>query len=220
MATEGSSVLYLDKNRLFFFDGEKVYKLDFPPEIVRDLDIVSEEGLVNLLFTFVDKARISPSRFILVVAQSAIFAMETFEKDPGKLEAEFQNFIGLVPFDAPLAKKYQGRNSTEMMATNGGLIHTICEALESRGFAKDAVVPSLVFGDLGVKRGFDATAGKFVLDNLALAKGKSMLEPTILPAQEPRIKITATGKSHALPYLIGGFALALVGLLVALFLRR
>lgn len=220
MATEGSSVLYLDKNKLFFFDGEKVFKLDFPPDVVRDLDIISEEGLVDLLFQFVEKGKINPSRFVFVIADSATFTMETFEHDPSKLEAEYQNFMGLVPFDTPLAKKYQGKNSIEMLATNGELVHTICEALESKGFAKDVVVPAIIFGDLGVKRSFDATAGKFILDNLALTKGKSLLEATILPAQESKIKITTTGKSTLLPYLIGGFALALIGLLLAIFLRR
>lgn len=220
MAQEGTSVLYLDKNRLFFFDGEKVFKLDFPPEIVKDLDIINEEGLVNLLFQFIEKGKISPSRFILVIADNAMFAMETYQSDPAKVEAEYQNFIGLVPFDSPLAKKYRGKNSIEMMATNGELVHAICEALESKGFAKDAVVPSLVFGDLGVKRSFDATAGKFILNNLALTKGKSLLEPTILPNPESTFKIATNGQSKLLPYLAGFFALALIILLLVVFLRR
>lgn len=222
MAQESSSVLYLDKDRLFFFDGEKVFKLDFPPEVVRDLDVVNEENLVTLIFQFIEKAKLNPSRFILVISDAAIFAMESFEKDPGKLEAEFQNFIDLVPFDSPLARKYGGKDRTEMMATNGDLVHTICEALESRGFARDIVVPAVVFGDLGIKRSFDATAGKRIIDNISMAKGKGLLEPTILPTPEnstPVVTSTPTN-SKLLPFLIGGFVLALIALVVVVLIRR
>lgn len=220
MAETEESVIYLEKDRLFFFDGNKIFKLDFTAQTVRDLDVISEDALVGLVLQFLDSAKPTPSRFIFVLSESVIFANDSTEKDPGVLAAQLQTFADLVPFDQVFSKSYQTTQGVRMIATNAELVNVICEAFEQRDFVRDGIVPATVFGQIGVRRGLDIDTASFILQNQQLARGKSLQE---VQAEEPEkniFKVTKTGKNTMLPYLIGGAALAFVGLLAIIFLRR
>lgn len=220
MAKEESQVLYLEKDRLFFYDGERILKVDFPPEVVKDLDVINEESLIALITQFVDKSKITPSGFITVLSESTLFSVESTEKDLAKLELQFQDFVGLVPFDQVLAKKYQSANGVRMVATNQQLIDIICDLLESRGFVKDGVVPAFIFGDIGVKKGFDVDTAKIILQNKAVSRGATMVVPTAFPIGTTTKIETPQEKSKLLPILLGVLGLGLVVLILILFLRR
>lgn len=219
MALDAGSLIYLEKDRLFFSNGEKVFKLEFTPQIVRDLDILNEDTLVSLVFQFIDSIKMNPSRFLIVLSESVIFVNDTKEQDPARIDAEFQSFIDLVPFDRVLSKKYQTADSIRMLATNADLINTISDSFEQRGFVNDGVIPAMMFGQFGVKRGFDVDTANYMLKNQQFARGKTMGEVSSQPEKRSVFKVTK-GKSKMLPYLIGGFAIALVGLLALIFLRR
>jgi len=219
MASEVGSLIYLEKDRLFFYNGEKVFKLDFTPQIVRDLEILNEDGLISLVFQFIDSIKATPSRFLIVLSESVLFSSDTKERDLAKIEAEFQSFIDLVPFDKVLSKKYQVEGVIKMLATNADLINAISDSFGQRGFVNDGVVPAIVFGQYGVKRGLDLDTANYMLRNQQLARGKAMGKMFSQPERKSVFKVT-TGKSKMLPYLIGGFAIVLVGLLTLIFLGR
>jgi hypothetical protein len=219
MALEVGSLIYLEKDRLFFYNGEKVFKLDFTPQIVRDLEILNEDGLISLVFQFIDNIKATPSRFLIVLSESVLFFSDTKERDLAKIEAEFQSFIDLVPFDNVLSKKYQVEGVIKMLATNADLINAISDSFGQRGFVNDGVVPAMVFGQYGVKRGLDSETANYMLRSQQFARGKAMGKMFSQPKRKSVFKVT-TGKSTMLPYLIGGFAIVLVGLLTLIFLRR
>ena len=219
MALEEGSLIYLEKDRLFFYNGEKVFKLDFTPQIVRDLEILNEDGLISLVFQFIDSIKATPSRFLIVLSESVLFSSDTKERDLAKIEAEFQSFIDLVPFDKVLSKKYQTEGGIRMLATNADLINAISDSFQQRGFVNDGVVPATVFGQNGVKRGLDSDTANYMLRSQQLARGKAMGKMSSQPKRKSVFKVT-TGKSTMLRYLIGGFAIVLVGLLALIFLRR
>jgi len=219
MAQDVGSLIYLEKDRLFFCNSEKIYKLDFTPQIARDLDVLNEDMFISLVFQFIDSVKAAPSRFLIVLSESVLFSNDTKELDLAKIETEFQSFIDLVPFDRVLSKKYQVEGSIRMLATNADLINTISDSFEQRGYVNDGVVPATMFGQFGVRRGFDLATANYMLRNQQLARGKTMREMSSQPERKSVFKVT-TGKSTRLPYLIGGFAIALIGLLTLIFLRR
>ena len=219
MALEVGSLIYLEKDRLFFYNGEKVFKLDFTPQIVRDLEILNEDGLISLVFQFIDSIKATPSRFLIVLSESVLFSSDTKERDLAKIEAEFQSFIDLVPFDKVLSKKYQVEGVIKMLATNADLINAISDSFQQRGFVNDGVVPAMVFGQYGVKRGLDSDTANYMLRSQQLARSKAMGKMPPQPERKGVFKVT-TGKSTILPYLIGGFAIVLVGLLALIFLWK
>ena len=219
MALEVESLIYLEKDRLFFYNGKNVFKLNFTPQIVRDLEVLNEDGLISLVFQFIDSIKATPSRFLIVLSESVLFVGETKERDLTKIEIGFQSFIDFVPFDKVLSKKYQIEGGIRMLATNADLINTLSDSFEQRGFVNDGVVPAFVFGQFGVKPGFDSDTANYILRSQQLAKGKTMGEMSSKPIKKSVFKVT-TGKSKMLPYLIGGFVIALVGLLVLIFLGK
>lgn len=218
MALEEGSLIYLEKDKLFFYNGAKVFKLDFTPQIVRDLEILNEDGLISLVFQFIDSVKAAPSRFLIVLSESVLFSSDTKERDLAKIEAEFQSFIDLVPFDKVLSKKYQTEGGIRMLATNADLINAISDSFQQRGFVNDGVVPAMVFGQ-GVRRGLDLDTANYMLRSQQLARGKAMGKMSSQPKRKSVFKVT-TGKSTILPYLIGGFAIVLGGLLALIFLTR
>lgn len=219
MALDAGSLIYLEKDRLFFYNGEKVFSLDFTPQVVRDLDILDENVFISLIFQFIDSIKMNPSRFLIVLSESVIFVYDTKEQDLAKIDAEFHSFTDLVPFDRVLSKKYQTAGSIRMLATNADLINTISDSFEQRGFVNDGVIPAMMFGQFGVRRGFDVRTANYMLKNQQLTRGKTMGGTSSQPERGSVFKATK-GKSKMLPYLIGGFAIALVGLLALIFLRR
>jgi len=219
MASEVGSLIYLEKDRLFFYNGEKVFKLDFTPQIVRDLEILNEDGFISLVFQFIDSVEATPSRFLIVLSESVLFSSDTKERDLAKIEAGFQSFIDLVPFDKVLSKKYQTEGVIRMLATNADLINAISDSFGQRGFINDGVVPAMVFGQYGVKRGLDSDTANYMLRSQQLARSKAMGKMPPQPERKGVFKVT-TGKSTILPYLIGGFAIVLVGLLALIFLWK
>ena len=219
MALDAGSLIYLEKDRVFFSNGEKVFKLDFTPQVVRDLDILDENTLISLVFQFIDSIKTNPSRFLIVLSESVIFFNDTKEQDLAKIDAEFQSFIDLVPFDKVLSRKYQTADSIRMLATNADLINTISDSFEQRGFVNDGVIPAMMFGQFGVRRGFDVGTANYMLKNQQLARGKTMGEVSSQPEKRSVFKATK-GKSTRLPYLIWGFVIAFIGLLALILLRR
>ncbi len=222
MAKNESGVLYLEKDRLFFYDGEKVFKLDFTPDTVRDLDLVNEDLLANLILQFIDRSKINPANYVFVIAEPALFTQESAEKDQAKLEAQFQNFIDLVPFNSVLAKKYPTAGGSKFVAVNQELVIGISESFEQRGFVRDGIVPAMIFSQIAGKKGLDADSAEYILANQNLVKGRSMLEAT-QSVQKEEVAAPAPGapaKSKTLPYLLAGFGVLLIILVIVILLRR
>lgn len=219
MAGEEGSLIYLEKDRLFFYNGDKVYKLDFTSQVVRDLDIINEDSLISLIFQFIETVKAAPSRFLIVLSESVLFVSDTKELNLSIIETGFTSFTNLVPFDRVLSKKYQIEGGTRMLATNADLINAISDSFEQKGFVNGGVVPAMIFGQFGVKRGFDTDTAYYMLKNQYLAKGKAMGEISTESRGGSIFKVT-TGKSTKLPYLVGGFVIVLIGLLALIFLRK
>ncbi len=219
MAQDAGSIIYLEKDKLFFYNGEKVLKLDFTPQVVRDFDILNEEAFISLIFQFIDSIKTDPSRFLMVLSESVIFTNDYKDKDLSKVDLEFQTFIDLVPYDRVLSKKYRQGDSIKMISTNADIVNVISDSFEQRGFVSDGVVPAMIFGQFGVKRGLDANTANFMLKNQQSVKGKTMGGVACPPEKVNVFKVTK-GKNKMLPYLIGGFALAFIGLLVLILLRK
>lgn len=221
MASEEGNIIYLEKDRLFFYNGEKLYKLDLTPQDVRDIDVLNEDSLITSIFQFIDSSKLTPSGFLFILSESVLFTNETTQTDPAKLAAEFQTFIDLVPFDFVLAKQYKTEKGIRMVATNAELIDVISDSFAQKGFTKDGVFPAMIYGQYGVRRGLDSDTANYMLRNQNLVKGKSMLEAvaTTPGPTENVFKVTA-GQNKILPYLISGFVLALLGLLALIFFTR
>src|SRR3989304_1705608 len=106
MATNETGVMYLERQRLLFANGVATMQLDFTPEMIRDLDVVDQELLTKTLLDFIEKNKVPPGNFVMILPQSVLFVNETPETDPVKVEAQMNEFMSFVPFDETLSKQY------------------------------------------------------------------------------------------------------------------
>lgn len=209
MALEETGILYLERNAFYFCDGVKIAKLDFLPEVIRDLDIVNEEVLIKSIFDFIDKQKFNVGKFLFVLSESAIFVVGTDERN-----------VNLIPYNNVLSKKYATQSGEVIIATNKDLVDVISEAFQEKGFGRDEVVPSMLFGQL-TGRQFDLNLANFMIKNQETATGKSMLDPIpVMPTKTSDMFKVTTGKSTMLPMLLGIFGLMLVGLVLLLIFRK
>lgn len=221
MANEESALLLLEKESFYYYDGGKIYKFDFTKDIVNDLDIVNEELLVKSIFKFIDDQKLRPVKFLFILAESALFVSDYKEKDQTKIELEFSNFNNLVPYNRVLSKKYQLTDGVRMIATNIDLIEIISEAFTQKGFTRDEVVPAMIFGQVGVKKGLTLEDANYFLKNQNLAEGKGMLDP-IPVLQQPVSEVfkVTKGKSTMLPMLLTIMGVMVLGLILLLVFRK
>lgn len=221
MASEESALLQLEKDCFYYFDGEKVCKFDFAKEIVADLDIVNEDLLVKSILKFIDDQKLNPAKFLFILSESSLFISDYKEKDQAKIEIEFNNFNSLIPFGHVLSKKYQIQDGIRMVATNSDLVEIIGSVFAQKGFARNAVVPSMLFGQVGVKRGLTVEDATFILKNQKLADGKGMLDP-IPVLQQPVSEVfkVTKGKSTMLPMLLTIMGVMILGLVLLIVLRK
>lgn len=221
MATDEGGIIYLEKDRLFYFDGTRILKLDFTPQVVRDSDVLNQDAMISLIFQFIDSNKLVPTGFLFVLSESVVFSTDSSETDQAKLDAEFRTFTDLVPFDLVMAKQYKMQMNTKSVAVNGELVNVIIDSFVNKGFTRDGVVPAFIFGNFGIRKGLDEDTARYFLTNHALAHGKSMVEGEVLP-QTPKqpFKVEVRGKNKSLPYLIGGFVLLLIVLVIVIVMQK
>ncbi len=218
MATNETGVMYLERQRLLFANGVATMQLDFTPEMIRDLDVVDQELLTKTLLDFIEKNKVPPGNFVMILPQSVLFVNETPETDPVKVEAQMNEFMSFVPFDETLSKQYQTKNGLRMVAANGGFIDAIRDTFAVRGIGCGGVVPASIFGT-DEPGGLSAEMIDTVLKNDELIRGASMVEASVATQQEGSTNTTKPTPSK-LPLLFGVFAFLILALIVTIFLVK
>jgi len=221
MTNEESALLLLEKEKFYYFDGSKIYEFNFQKEFISDLDIIDEDLLIKSIFKFIDDQKLNPAKFLFILSESALFISDYKEKDPLKIEAEFNNFNNTVPYNRVLSKKYQISDGIRLVATNIDLVEIIGEAFTQRGFTRNEVVPAMIFGQVGIKRGLTQEDAVYILKNQNLAEGKGMLDP-IPVLQQPVSEVfkVTKGKSTMLPMLLTIMGVMILGLVLLLVFRK
>jgi hypothetical protein len=220
MAGEGrDAVIFLDKNRLFVYDGNGVLRLDIPENIVRDVDIIDKSGFDSIVDSFIKTRKLSLAQVWVVLSDGLCFSKDVAQTDPLKVENDVRDFLEAVPFDQVLSKRYRAGGGVRVIATNLEYIEAITEIFEREGFSVEGIVPGAIFPGFNVKKVLDVEFAKYILDNKSLMRTGNMLTKAFTPVASKPETPEAPKKSKLLPYLIAGFAV-LLGILVTVLLIR
>jgi len=179
------SILYLEQNRGIFYNAENpsMLQLDFPPDVMRNLDLFNKDKLYALIQAFVETYQILPTSLILLLSPTI-----TFDKDftLDQSDAEINAFTDLVPFQVVLSHTYSLEEKKKIVAANKEFIDAI-----QRGFQKvhcDSIV-ALPFSV--IQEVVPELANNFDL-GLVLSKVESLKQYNMLETQEGnRSSITA-----------------------------
>ncbi|MDO8498663.1 MAG: LytR C-terminal domain-containing protein [bacterium] len=144
-------IFYLREKSLeiYYLGSKKSYsKLDFPPEMVSNLEVSDKEKFRELLTGWISKELGGKKRGVVVLSDKVLFIKSVTTLDPQKLVSETETFLGEVPFDpgkVAHVKLTQGQK-TYLVAANKELWELIVSALESLGWKITGVLPLSAFG--------------------------------------------------------------------------
>ncbi len=137
-----TGVLYLDRNRAFFYEEGLAGPLSFdlPPEILSDLEAINNKKLDGAIRGFVSANNLVPSNVIILLSNAV-----TFEKDfaAGGVDIDkgIEEFLELVPFEDYISKKSQSGGKVKIVAANREVCDGIKNSFHSLGFVVTEVIP-------------------------------------------------------------------------------
>jgi hypothetical protein len=220
MVGEGrDAIIFLDKNRIFVYDGNEILRLDVPETVIRDIDIIDKSGFDSLVDTFIKTRKLASVQVWLVLADGICFSKDVIETDPLKIEGEIKDFLEAVPFDKVISKRYRAGGGIRVIATNLEYIEAVMEIFEKEEFVMEGIVPGAMFPGFNTRKVLDADFARYILENKNLMKTGNMLTKVTLPSNTHETTETPK-KSKLLLYLIGGFVILLIILVVAIMAGR
>jgi hypothetical protein len=224
MAQEGKNeVLLLVRDRFYLYDGSAILTLEFPANIVHDLDVKDRDGLYNSIISFIQNNKLVPAQLFFVLSESVCFSKDFpigSPADAAQLDAEINEFIDAIPFSSVVSKIYKTANTLRVVGSNQDLIDAIFDAFEVKGFGVSALVPANIFPDIGMATDLTAGSAVSVLSKKDMAVSASMVGERIVKEQQLATSQTAAPKNKLLPYLIGVFAVLIIALVVLVIIRR
>jgi len=147
------TIFYLkDKSLLIYSDklSDGFIKWDFPPRLVENLEIQDQTAFTDQLTAWISGAKLGKQKALIVLSEEVLFS-KTLSSDDRNTASSVESFLNEIPFDSEkVAKIYFSADSGIVLAaTNKELYQTVIGALEKLGWEIAAVVPSLIWGQLG-----------------------------------------------------------------------
>lgn len=220
----GETVLFLERDRIYLYSGGKILSLNFPANILPDLDIKNKDALFNLVSVFIQNNKLEPTQLFFVVSEAVCFSKDFPVKDATdttRVEVNSQAFIDAVPFNSVLSKTYKTPTVYRVVATNQELVDTIVDAFTQKGFGLTAVVPANIYPEFGASRELTDKFAEHIFDTYEKAKLSNMVGEKVAPeSHELATSVTKEPKSKLLPYLLVGFGILLTILVIVIIGRR
>lgn len=213
-------VIYLDTHRVQFYEprGGAMVTLDLTEAMVRDGDVVDRAGFQAAIQSVLRQHKLSSVPVGIVVSEDMCF-WQDLTGDESQKEAQVQQFLERVPFDATMSRRYVFGEKEVVLAAPKSLYEPLRQILAQEGLGIMFVVPSFVLGMQG-KRWLDAETGKHVASTSANLVAQSIMgkedESYIQPLREHTF---LTKKQQRPAILIAIFAILAV-VLFTLIIRQ
>ncbi len=170
-------VIYLERNSLYFYGANiaNIIKFEFPPQAVRDLDVVNKDLLSKQIGLFIDTNKIHPSRVMIILSPNIVFEKVFPLMEENKLEIEIQKYLDNIPFENVITKKYVVDKTTKIIVVNKLLYEIVKNAFEQKSFMVEAIAP---FSSLKInpqaKNNFSAETAKLIINKFDSLKQDGM----------------------------------------------
>lgn len=215
---KGDTVIFLERDRFYLYNGGAILNLIFPPNVSQDLDVKDKDAFFNLVTTFIQNNKLEPSQIFFVISEAACFSKDFTVKNPAdtsKVEEDSQKFIDAVPFSVVLSKIYKATMFHRVVATNMDLVDTIVDAFTGKGFGLTAVLPANIYPEYGASRELTVDFAKHVVDTRDKISISNMVGEKVIQEDHSDVSTSTTKehKSKLLLYLIVGFVV-LLGILI------
>lgn len=224
MAQEGKNeVLLLVRDRFYLYDGSAVLTLEFPTNIVQDVDVKDRDALHDLITLFIQNNKLVPAQLFFILSEAVCFSKDFpigAPADTAIIEAGTKEFVDAIPFSSVVSKVYKTPTAMRVVGSNQDLIDTIFSAFENKGFGISALVPANIFPDFGNITDLNPETAQKILDKREAVITASMVGERTVKEQQLATSQTAVPKNKILPYLIGLFALLIIILIIVVVMRK
>lgn len=173
-----TGIIFLERFELYLYTktSANILKLEFPPDTIYDLEIVSQNKLNLLISQFFKQNKIIPPvNFFIILSQNVYFQKALSNEDNlEKKQQERQVFLDNVPFENLDTKIFKEQNSEIVIAANRNLHNGLKSLIEKQGFTVEAITPvSAPNIDIPVASGFTLETAASLLGKTNVLKQNS-----------------------------------------------
>lgn len=194
------NLILIDRDKIQIVSGGNILSLGLAQTMVRDLEVVNKELLMNEISGFLQKNEIVMGKTLVLLSESVCFISE---------KANFiQDFTATLPFENPAAIEFDGK----YVGTNRDLYDIVISAIGKKGAMIKGVSPLFLAKEMLGKR--DLTPDVIDLVNAneaAYTKGSFNFN---IPPSPPAVIETKAKNNKVTLILVSVFAVLLVILLV------
>lgn len=154
--------------KLYFFGSnitDRILSLNFPPNVIKDLEVINPDQIYILIKAFCEFYKISPCRLIMIASEAVCFD-KIIQKIEDENSFEFlQNFLDNVPFEKTVSGVFKVNKETKIIALNKDLFSAFKKAFELQKYTVDSIVPEFVVKNLTeIKTGLDVKKTAVLID--------------------------------------------------------
>lgn len=139
------SILYVDKSTisLYLKSGQKPLVLSLEPDVVKDMEIVSQEKFIQSLAFWMDSNKIPSCDVVLVLSENVYFeyAAQSLAGD-GSADKEIETFLDAVPLSQIVSRVLIDDASKRAVALGRDYYDLLLEFLEKRYIRVLALLPA------------------------------------------------------------------------------
>lgn len=216
-------ILFVDRNGFSVFQDtiSNIARFNFTPDLVANLDIVNKEQFVNLIATFIQINKITPSSLAVILSDNVIYTKNFNDTD------EVQNFLENVPFEDVLAKVVKSDQGNRIVAVNKDLVIAITDAFANKGSTIEAIIPGFMYGsNADFASGLNQNNIKIILNELEILKIGNLLtgQQEVIASQPPSEVKSDLARDEKKPqnlrqYILVGVFVTLLVILVVVYLN-
>ncbi len=217
------SIIYIDRNNLYFYGGNvhAPLTLPFQPAVVRDIEVINAEVLEKQIGDFIKNNKIEPTESGIVIAhQSSFIKVIPPKTPPDQVEQQRKQFVENVPFEDILTKEFTSEKGIKIITTNKELAYLIRDIFNKNHFTVEFIAPSAALypdGDVT----FNATAAQQILNKASMLKQQSFdLKDRDIPITDTFEEGFVKQKKNASLYYMIPVFIILIGVLLWLMIGR
>lgn len=143
------AVIYIKKSSLDFFLDKNEAHLEFPPDTVKDSDIIDSVKYQKLVEDFLTANKLTKQKVLFILSEEVFFQKVIPFTDEKMLDEEFLSFISMLPIESEkLRKKYLKLDGdVYFFGINKWVIEKLIEILSKLSWEVIAAVPVSLFTD-------------------------------------------------------------------------
>lgn len=213
------NLLFVDRQRLTYFGAlSQPVILDLPGAVVRDLEVLDEDGFAVLFKNFVLKNKISTSQLVVVLAENVYFTKDILELDPTKLTQAKDEYLKSVPFQNITSKSFKLAKGERVVAFNHALFEMLYHAVNPLGFTIASVIPQLVISKISKNTLVDQAIANLILSKAEFFKDDNLISGHEYERPETEEIVATRQYNTGLLGLFGLLMALTIGLIIYYFL--